>query len=136
MTGIRSRGFTLLEVLVSVAILAVAMTAIMQSFSQGFFTLRKTEGYAIATLQAQSKLAEVGPLIPVAPGFHNGEYENGYEWQVDIQETGLPAPVGSNVALDSGERPGNLKAYAITVSVSWDENQEVKLQSTRVMVGQ
>ena len=62
----RSRGgFTLLEVLIAFAILAVAMTALMQAFSQGLRGLEVAEDYATAIMLARSKMAEVGPAEDV-----------------------------------------------------------------------
>ena len=60
------RGFTLLEVLVAFVILSVFLGALLQNFSAGFRSLNAAESHALAMLHAQSKMEEVGILIPVA----------------------------------------------------------------------
>ncbi len=134
-SGTRSKGFTLLEVLISVAILAVALTAIIQAFSQSFFSLNRSERYAIATLQAQSKLAEVGPIIPIEPGFHSGEFDNGFVWEVGIEEALLPLPLAGGADGSVGVNPNDLQAFRVQVSVNWAEDQGVNLDSLRVANG-
>ena len=52
-------GFTLLEVLVAVAILAIAMVAILKANVQSLDTLTRSRETSTASLLAESKLAEV-----------------------------------------------------------------------------
>ena len=53
-------GFTLLEVLVAFAVLAVMIVPILQVFGGGLGTTETARAYTTATLLARSKLAEVG----------------------------------------------------------------------------
>lgn len=81
----RQRGFTLLEALVAFAIMAVAFTALLQAFGTGLGGLDRAERQALAALQARSKLAEVGILIPLEVGRSEGELPEGGRWSVEIE---------------------------------------------------
>ena len=80
----RSRGFTLIEALVALAILAVGFAALMQAFGSGLAGLDRAQNHTLAALQARSKLAEVGSVISLEEGLHEGDFENGGRWRVDI----------------------------------------------------
>lgn len=54
-----TRAFTLLEVMVSVAILALALTAIFSSEAQAIRVARRAQEYNIATLLARCKMNEI-----------------------------------------------------------------------------
>ncbi len=77
-------GFTLLEVLIAFTILAVALVALMQSFSQGIIGSRVAEERAMAVVLARSKLAEVGRSIPLGESELSGEFTNNYRWRLVI----------------------------------------------------
>lgn len=90
MTGRRStRGYTLLELMVSAAILAVGLTAVVRSFTAGTNTLRQSEKRAVGVVLAQQKLAEVMGTAELQDGIQDGEIEEevyeGYRWQSEIQ---------------------------------------------------
>lgn len=55
----RTDGFTLLEVMISVAILAIGMTAIFASEVQSIDAGTTAQGYNIATLMARCKMGEI-----------------------------------------------------------------------------
>ncbi len=68
----RTRGFTLLEVLVAFTILAVALVALLRAFSSGLRGLDAAETASIAVQHARSKMAEVGSTIPLEAGAGHG----------------------------------------------------------------
>ena len=59
MQGRASAGFTLLEVMISVAILAIGMTAIFASEVQSIDAGTTAQGYNVATLLARCKMGEI-----------------------------------------------------------------------------
>lgn len=80
-----SAGFTLLEVLIAFAILAVMLVPILQVFGGGLGTTETARGYTTATLLARSKLAEAGRDAPLSEGITEGRFEqNGYRWKTSI----------------------------------------------------
>jgi general secretion pathway protein I len=55
----RDQGFTLLEVMVAMAIIAIAMTAVLNSQSQSISLASEAKFSTTATLLAQMKIAEM-----------------------------------------------------------------------------
>ena len=117
-------GFTLLEVMIAFAILAVTLAALMQAFSQGLRSLDVAEDYATATMLARSKMAEIGPIIPIEEGEHTGDYENGWQWRVILFP--YAGEDGSTGELE------DLRLYDVQIAVERDEVPLAELRSLRV----
>ncbi|MBK8175513.1 MAG: prepilin-type N-terminal cleavage/methylation domain-containing protein [Rhodospirillales bacterium] len=81
----KEAGFTLLEVLVAFAVLAVLIVPILQVFGGGMGSTRTARTVAMATLLARSKLAEVAAARPLAVGEAEGTFEDaGFRWRASI----------------------------------------------------
>ena len=80
----RSRGFSLLEVLVAFVVLALALGVIMRVFSQGMSRMGESDYYARAVTLAESKLAQLGAGIPLEEGELSGEGEDALRWRVRL----------------------------------------------------
>lgn len=119
----RTRGFTLLEILVALTILAVALGAILQSLSSGLRSLGAAEAHAMALMHARSQLAKVGSLIPLEPGEETGAASE-FEWTVSVSRFELPE--GRLVADPA------LVPYQLDVSVTWPRGGRVELTTIRV----
>ena len=121
----RQGGFTLLEVLIAFAILAVALSSLLLAFSTGLRTTERSVTISSATLRAQSLMEEIGRTIPVRRGRSSGVLEDGSRWEIAIEpydtgETGAAAVVRS------------LFAYSVAVTVEWDGGGAVSLTSLRL----
>ena len=80
-------GFTLLEVMIAMAILAISLVAVYQSQSQSISMAANSRFLTTASLLAQSRMAEISAADPrqVASGNGNfGEDFPDYLWQVEI----------------------------------------------------
>ncbi len=78
-------GFTLLEVLVALTVLAISLATLFDIFSG---TIRRQSGLQderAAILLVQSKLDEVGVTLPIADGVTEGAFENGFGWRLQIE---------------------------------------------------
>lgn len=78
-------GFTLLEVLIAFAVLAVMLVPILQVFSGGLGMTQTARGYAEGVLLARSKLAELSVAQDLREGESAGEFdERGYRWRASV----------------------------------------------------
>jgi general secretion pathway protein I len=119
----RERGFTLLEVLVAFAILAVAMTALLQGFGQGLTAARRTDAAGEALAEARSMLDRVGTELPLTVGATQGSAA-GLEWRLEI------APRKSALNQVKSERPYAL--FDVMVTVAGADSAPVSLTTVRL----
>ncbi len=122
----RPNGFTLIEVLVAFAIMAFALGALLQTFATGLRSLGTAQSYTTAALQARSKLAEIGPIVPLEQGEHSGELADGFAWRARVEPYEPAVPEG----VPGGPR---LSGYKVEVTVSWSGGREVSLTTLRLV---
>lgn len=113
----RAPGFTLLEVLVAVAILAVALGVLLQTFSTGLRSVASAERRTIATLLAESKLAAIGIETPLEAGETSGEFERGYRWLATVRPYLEPGRANGDAAERGAARVP--EAFEVVVTVTW-----------------
>ncbi len=113
-------GFTLIEVLVALAIAALGLGALMAAAGQGLGNVAAADRFIDATRRAQSRLAiaEVAPAP--GPGEASGDDGGGYVWRVTIQ------PVATQPQAAGAGAPPALALYAVGVTVSWREKSQIK----------
>ncbi|GGD34510.1 type II secretion system protein XpsI [Pseudoxanthomonas indica] len=81
----RQRGFTLLEVIIAFALLALALTLLLGSLSGASRQVRAADQSTRAALHGQSLLAQLGVGERLQIGHTEGEFEGGrYRWQLDV----------------------------------------------------
>jgi general secretion pathway protein I len=84
----RNRGFTLIEVIVAIAILAISLVMVMQLFSGGLRASRASCDYTRAIVHAKEKMEELS-VEPVQVGMtrfrDSGEFEDGFIWESEVQ---------------------------------------------------
>lgn len=122
------RGFTLIEVLIAFAILAMLLGAIYQTFSSGLNASARAERQAAAALHAQSVLAAIGADGPIGEGEATGELDGGYRWRTSVR------------LRDGAGEAARLDAFEVTVTVSWEatlgRQGSVSLNTLRLAVRQ
>jgi general secretion pathway protein I len=87
------KGFTLLEVMIAVAVLTIALAAVLGLQSRSLSLAAESRFHTTSALLAQKKMAELtvatmGKLISDTGNF--GESFPGYAWQVRVQNADLP----------------------------------------------
>lgn len=95
----RSAGFTLLEVLVALAVVAIAVAALGQAGSRALDSQAELEARTLALWVADNALAELRLEGTAAPGQRSGEAEMGerdWRWEMLIE----PAPGGELLRVD------------------------------------
>ena len=88
-------GFTLLEVMVAVAIMAIALTAVLGSQSQSVSLAGEARFSTTAPLLAQSKMAQlqVENMDDLTDGEGDfGEEFPGYFWKMELHDVALESP--------------------------------------------
>ncbi|HEY2034722.1 MAG TPA: type II secretion system protein [Rhizomicrobium sp.] len=113
------RGFTLIEVLVALAILAVSLAVVFQIISSALDRARKDRDEATASALVQSLLARVGSEIPLREGERDGVYSNGFRWDVRIARYGT--------AEDRKAWP--VDAFAVRAEVSWRDGTRTQTRA-------
>jgi general secretion pathway protein I len=119
------RGFTLIEILIAFAILAVAFAGLLRAFSGGLQATTKAERYATAVLVARSILERVGTEIAIQPGERSGQGEDGTAWSVRMQ------PLEPTRARN--EQPGPFLPYEVAVTVTIPRQQPITLTTLRLV---
>jgi prepilin-type N-terminal cleavage/methylation domain-containing protein len=112
-------GFTLLEVIVALAILAFSSSIVFGVISNGLWRTRQAETGAQADLLVQSLLAKVGAEIPLREGQATGQFA-GFGWRLRIERFGD--------ATDRQQWP--LSAYTVMAEVMWHDASEEKRSVT------
>jgi general secretion pathway protein I len=107
-------GFTLVEVIVAIAILSVGLSVTLGMTSGSVRQLGKAKKVAEAGALAQSLLARVGTELHVKEGESNGQFPNGYAWRLKISKYG-----------DAAERERwPVGAYVVSAQIEWEDHEE------------
>jgi general secretion pathway protein I len=80
-------GFTLLEVMIAMAILAITLVAIYQSQSQSISMASDSRFLTTASLLAQSRMAEIDAAEPRSVVSANSDFGDdypGYTWRLEV----------------------------------------------------
>ena len=99
MTACAQRGYTLLEVLVAFALLALGLGLLLAILSGGVRQVARASESTQATLYAESLLDTLGADRRLQPGRSQGAFENGrYGWTLEIApfKPPVPAPARDN----------------------------------------
>lgn len=121
----RQCGFSLLEVLVAFAVLALSLGVLMQVFSRAVNTTVLSAERSRAAALAEARLNAVGLDIPLALGTYTGDPEDGLDWEVFVS----PYELGES-AWESPFTP-----YVVTAVARWGEGErarEMSLTSLRL----
>ena len=83
--SVRSKkGFTLLEVVIALAILGIGLTVIMELFSGGLRLGRISQEYTKAMNYASLKMEEISAQETIEEGEDEGEFDKTFRWQVRV----------------------------------------------------
>ncbi|MCA1715056.1 MAG: prepilin-type N-terminal cleavage/methylation domain-containing protein [Gammaproteobacteria bacterium] len=124
------RGYTLIEVIVAFAVLALALTLLLGTLSGAARLVRQADDGGRAALYAQSLLDQAGVGSALQPGRQQGEFEDGrYRWTLEVAPYVDPgAPILAS--------PGNAGAqlFELVLQIDWGAGaaQRLQLRSLRL----
>ncbi len=108
------KGFTLIEVVIALAILGIGLTVIMELFSGGLRLGRVSEEYTKALNYASQKMEEFSNEKAIEEiGENEGEFDETFRWKTTVEKTDiLPGDKGT-------EFKPPLDLYHIRINVFW-----------------
>ena len=103
------RGFTLLEVIAAIMLLAIAFTALMRVAGGSIRLSQNASNHSEAALWARSLLDTVFTIEPIRPGVTSGQFDPRFRWQLAVTPWQLPSA------------PPNtpLQLYQLDLDVMW-----------------
>lgn len=128
------RGYTLIEVMVAFAILALALTLLLGTLSGATKQIRWADDAGRAALHAESLLSQTGVGEALAPGRTEGNFEDGrYRWTMEIQPWVDPSLVD---VPPQPVDPGAPRLLSLDLEVQWGSGaarERLHLQSLRLV---
>jgi general secretion pathway protein I len=114
-------GFTLIEVLTAMMILAIAMVTILQLFSGGLRSAAVAGEYTRAVFHAREKLAALLLYDEMQDADLEGAFADGYSWWARIRCLN-PEPSAAEAEEDGSavEPKWPLDLFEISVEAGWD----------------
>ena len=111
-------GFTLLEVMIAMAILAIALVAVYQSQSQSLSMASDSRFLTTASLLAQGRMAEIDAANPLQMVDKKGDFGEAfpdYKWEVEIGDV-EEIPLLKRIALTvTNSRMTKRNTYRLTL---------------------
>ena len=125
------KGFSLLEILMAFAIMAVAITVVLRIFGSGVNNAMISEDHTLAVQMAESLMASAGIVLPFAEGDTTGTEANRYFWRISMRAITPPQaplananpamnPANPNVDIEAELAPQML--YLVKVNVAWRDS--------------
>ncbi|MGA7440003.1 MAG: prepilin-type N-terminal cleavage/methylation domain-containing protein [Luteibacter sp.] len=107
-------GFSLLEVIAAIAVLAIAFAALMQVAGSAMSLTARANERTQAALRARTLLDGAFIVDPVQEGSSEGRFDETYRWQLNVS----PFEVG-DASPDNGG--GSSRMYRLDLDVFWGD---------------
>ena len=95
----RQQGFSLLEVIAAIMLLAIAFTALMKVAGASIALGRNAAAYSEVAIHARSLLDSAFVGEAVKPGQHAGRFDRQYRWQLDVTPWNAAGPAAPGASL-------------------------------------
>jgi general secretion pathway protein I len=111
-SGRHSRGFSLLEVIAAILLLAVTFGALMEVAGGSIRLSQSASSYTQAALWARSLMDTRFALDPIQPGVTEGRFDDHYRWRLQVMPW-----VGPGVA--NAANANAMQMYRLDLDVMW-----------------
>ncbi len=120
--GNSSAGFTLLEILVALAVLGIAITVVLQLFSADMRAISASRDYFSASAKAEAKMRDILDMDKLGEGSFSETSPDGYRTDVSITQT-------------LKKRTDNLQVVLLNISVTvyWTKGLKEKSLTLNTM---
>ena len=112
--SVQGNGFTLLEVVVALAIAGLALVGLFHAGSGGLFAVDTAARAQEAVQRAQSHLAAVGRDAALVEGEFTGDDGAGYRWTLRVRPLTTRQSLGQD-----GISAATITLFNIEVAISW-----------------
>ncbi len=126
-TGGKPRGFTLLETLVALSVLAIALVVVLQLFSGGLKAGKASDDYTRAVFHGREKMEEILLVAPLEAGIMEGYCDGKYRWQTEVAPIELPEEEAQVLPF---------RMMEITVRIFWSQgirDKRFELHTTKIL---
>jgi len=134
-----ARGFTLLEIMVALAILATGIVTVLELFGGSLRLGSKASQRTQAVIYAQNVMDRVLAKERLEDGEDSGEFPGGYRWQAQVQEVHPPEEDTKRLQSNRQQATDFFHLKEIEVGVFWSEGvgqQSYLLRSLRTQTDQ
>jgi len=133
-----THGFTLLEVMVALAVLAVGIAAVLELFGGGLQLTAKASKRTQAVVYAQNVMDSLLAQSTLDDGDDGGQFPGGFSWRAQVYEI-RPDDKDSALQQKSQNQTEFFRLKQINVEVYWSEGigeQSYVLHSLRTVTDQ
>lgn len=120
-----SCGFTLLEALAAIVILALSLTTLLSAYRTGLLGADAVDDHLRARLLAQSILAQWTQYRILQPGQYHGRVDR-FTWTVSIASF----EGGGGVYQQNSD---HWQLHELTVAVSWPPRRQIEINTLRLL---
>ncbi len=127
----RSAGFTLLEVLVALSVLAIGAAMTLSAISGALANIRKVQ-LRTRTIQHAETVMELSLLDDAIrqPTSKHGDFEDGTRWDLAVTAVDTPRPASLPPGM---ELPQKMLFYTVEVFAPDSQTPDLRLQTLKVV---
>jgi general secretion pathway protein I len=107
-----ARGFSLLEVIAAIMLLAIAFGALMEVAGGSIRLSKDAADHSQAALWARTLLDTRFAIDPVKPGVTEGRFDDHYHWKLDVEPWTAPG-------VTQAANANAMQMYRLDLDVMW-----------------
>ena len=133
----RPRGFTLIEVLAAIALLAIAFAIGLGALGKSAQNAARATALDTAVEHAQSLFAEQGLMTPLKNASTEGTFDDGMRWTLEVHMLPRPAQQGAGTAVSLQQggammaQAAGIDLYQLDATVQYGAGRVLRLSTQR-----